>query len=123
MCSVGPCLRGEHLAYNPARDEAEWVLARSVANNLSWAEEKSAMALANYVPCISEEGAHIARLGTRCLMSWADDYSLQEEEDDEQEEEEEHEEVEEQGEVGPKPPSGGAELKQGETEQEAEPCR
>ena len=86
-------------------------------------EEKSAMVLANYVPHISQEGAHFARLGARCLVSWPNDSSLQEEEEDEQEEEEEHEEVEEQGEVGPKLPSGGTELEQGEMEQEADPHR
>ena len=60
---------GSILAYNPTKDEVEWVPACSVANDLSWAEEKSAMALANYVPCVSQEGARIARLGARCLMS------------------------------------------------------
>ena len=114
------------LAYNPIRDEAEWVLTHGITNDLSWAGEKSAMALANYVPCVAQEVACIARLGAHCLVSWPDDSSLQEEEDeqeDESEEEEEHEEVEEQGEVGPKLPSGGMELEQGETEQEAKPHR
>ena len=113
---------GSVLAYNPARDEVECVPTRGVANDLSWAEEKSAVALVNYVPHISQEGASIAMLGARHLVSWPDDSSLQEEED-EQEEEEEHKEVEEQGEVGPKPLSSGAELEQGEMEQEAEPHR
>ena len=121
--------KGSVLAYNPARDEVEWVLTHGITNDLSWVEEKSAVVLANYVPHISQEVAHIARLRACHLMSWSDDSSLQEEEEDEQEEEdeseeeEEHEEVEEQGEAGPKPPSGGTELKQGETEQEAEPHR
>ena len=107
---------GSILAYNPARDKAEWVPAHGIANDLSWVEEKSAVALANYVQCASQEGA-------RHLMSWPDDSSSwEEEEEDEQEEEEEHE-VEEQGEAGPEPLSGGTELKQGETEQEAEPGR
>ena len=53
---------GSILAYNPTRDEVEWVPTCGVANDLSWAEEKSAMALANYVPCISQEVASIARL-------------------------------------------------------------
>ena len=123
---------GSILAYNPARDEVEWVPARGIANDLSWMEEKSAMALANHVPHISQEGACIARLRACRLMSWPDDSSSQEEEEedeqeeeeeDEQEEEEEHKEAEEQGEVGPKLLSGSAELEQGETEQEAEPCR
>ena len=41
---------GSILAYNPARDEAEWVPTCSVGNDLSWAEERSAVALVNYVP-------------------------------------------------------------------------
>ena len=43
---------GSILVYNPTRDKAEWVPACGVANDLSWAEERSAVALANYVPCI-----------------------------------------------------------------------
>ena len=115
----------------------EWVPTCGVANDLSWAEEKSAVALANFVPHIPQEAAHIARLGAHCLVSWLDSSSLQEEEEgDEQEgeEEDEQEEVEEgeqeeeeehkeQGEAGSKLPSGGTELKQGETEHEAEPHR
>ena len=54
---------GSILAYNPARDEAEWVPACGFTNDLTWAEEKSTMALANYVPCVSQEVARIARLG------------------------------------------------------------
>ena len=41
----------------------------SLANDLSWAEEKSAMALANYVLCASAEAAWIARLGTGRVVS------------------------------------------------------
>ena len=52
-------------------------------------------------------------------MSWPNS-SLSEE--DEQEEDE-HEEAEGQGESGPKLPSSGVALEQGETEQEAEPHR
>ena len=119
---------GSILAYNPPRDKAEWVPTPGITNDLSWVEEKSAVVLANYVPRASQEAAHIARLRARCLMSWPNDSSSQEEEEeDEQEEEEEEEEecaeVEEQGEAGPKPPSGSAELEQGETEQEAKPQR
>ena len=55
------------------------------------------MALANYVPHTSQEGACIARLRAHCLMSWPDDSSSQEEEEeDEQEEEEEVEQEEEE---------------------------
>ena len=123
---------GSVLAYNPTRDEAEWVPTRGVTNNLSWAEEKSAVALANFVPRVPQEVARIARLGARHLMSWPNNSSSEEEEEedgqeeeeeDEQEEEEEPAEVEEQGEASPKPLSSSAELEQGETEQEAEPRR
>ena len=66
---------GSILAYNPARDEAEWVPVHDLANNLTWLEEKSTMVLANYVPHISQEAAHIARLGAHWLISWPDDSS------------------------------------------------
>ena len=107
---------GSILVYNPAWDEAEWVPIRGITNDLSWAEEKSAVVLVNYVPCIPQEVARIARLGAHCLMSWPNDSSSQEEEkEDEQEEEEEdkQEEEEEQKE------QGEAELKQGEMEHKA----
>ena len=55
--------QGSVLVYNPARDEAEWVPACGVANDLSWAEERSAVALVNYVPRIPQEVACIAGLG------------------------------------------------------------
>ena len=118
---------GSILAYNPTKDEAEWVPACGVTNDLSWVEEKSAVALANYAPCISQEAACIAGLGACRLVSWPND-SLEEEdeqEEDEQEEDEpegdEHNEAEGQGEVGPKSPSGDAVLEQGKTKQEVEP--
>ena len=123
---------GSILVYNSARDEAEWVPACSTTNDLSWVEEKSAVALANFVPRIPQEAARTAMLRARHLMSWPNDSSLQEEEEeDEQEEEEEveqeegeeHEEVEEQGKVGPELLSGGTEHKQSEMEQEAESYR
>ena len=124
LCSAQALVfEGSILAYNPTRDEAEWVPMRGLTNDLSWAEEKSAMALANYVPCISQEGAHIARLGAHHLVSWPNNSSSMEEEEEEQEEEEKHEEGEEQGEVTPKLPSSGTELKQGQTEQEPKPSR
>ena len=101
-------------------------------NDLSWAEEKSAVALVNFVPCVSQEVAHITGLGTRCLVSWPDDSSSEdgeqeedEQDDDEQEGDEpegdEHEEAEGQREVGPESPSGGVALEQGKTEQEVKP--
>ena len=102
------------------------------------------MALANYVPRISQEAARITGLRICCLVSWPDDSSEEEEdekeedeqeedeqeeeedeqEEDEQEEEEaEHKEAEGQAEAGPKSQSSGAVLKQGEMEQEAKPQR
>ena len=124
---------GSILAYNPARDEVEWAPTCGITNDLSWVEEKSAMVLVNYVPCVSQEVVCIAGLGAHHLVSWPSNSSSQEEEEeDEQEEDEqeqdeqeqdEHGEAEERGEVGPKLPSGGAVLEQGETEQEAEPHR
>ena len=54
---------GSILAYNPTKNEAEWILVRGLANDLTWAEERSAVPLANYVPCIPDEEALIARLG------------------------------------------------------------
>ena len=54
---------GSVLAYNPAMNEAEWVPVRGLTNDLIWAEERSAVVLANYVPCILMEVAQITRLG------------------------------------------------------------
>ena len=121
------------LAYNPARDEVEWVPAHGIANDLSWVEERSAVALANYVTLIPQEVDHIAELRACHLVGWPEDSSSSEEEDDEQMEEEdgeqegdepegdEHEEAEGQGEVDPESPSSGVVLEQGKTEQEVEP--
>ena len=78
---------GSVLAYNPARDEAEWVPAHGVANDLSWVEERSAVVLANYVPRIPQEAAHIAGLRARCLVGWPNDSSSEEEDDEQMEEE------------------------------------
>ena len=117
---------GSILVYNPARDEVEWVPKCTLANNLTWVEEKSTMVLANYVPRVSQEAVHIARLGARQLVSWPNDCSTSGEkdeeqgEDKEQEEEEEHGEGEEWEDMGPKPPSGNVELKQGGAEEESE---
>ena len=130
--------KGSILAYNPARDEAEWVLTRSITNDLCWVEERSAVVLANFMPRIPQEVAHIARLRACHLVSWPndsfseeedneqveeeEDYGQTEEEEDGQAEEEEDEweedptDMEEQGEVNPKLSSGGVGLEQGETE-------
>ena len=109
---------GSVLAYNPAKDEAEWVPRRGVANDLSWAEERSAMALANFMPRAPQEAARIARLGTHHLVSWLDDSSSEEEDDDDgqaeeeggEPEEEDPVDLEEQGEANPEPSSGSVGL-------------
>ena len=112
---------GSVLAYNPARDEAEWVPTRGITNDLSWVEEKSAMALANFVPHISKEAACITGLRTHHLMSWPDSSSLEdgEQDDDEWEDDkpegDEHEEAEGQGEAGPKSLSHGAQARRNRT--------
>ena len=58
---------------------------RGLANDLSWGEERSTVALANYVLCIQREGKRIARLGvSRVVSSPGDDrstMSMEEEED------------------------------------------
>ena len=55
--------KGSIMAYNPTLNEAEWVPVCGLANDLSWAEERSAVALVNYVPRVPAEVAQIARLG------------------------------------------------------------
>ena len=52
------------LVYNPTINEAEWIPVHGLTNDLTWAEERSAMAMVNYVPCALAETAQIARLGT-----------------------------------------------------------
>ena len=92
-----------------------------IANDLSWAEQKSAVALVNYVPHASHEAARIAGLEAHHLVSWPDSSSEEDnEQEDEEQEGDENEEAEGQGEASPKLPSSGAVLKQGEMEQEAE---
>ena len=54
---------GSILAYNPTKNKAEWVPAHGLTNDLTRAEERSTVALANYVPCIPEEADRIMRLG------------------------------------------------------------
>ena len=48
--------------HNPTLNEAKWVPTHGLANDLSWAKERSAVALANYVPHTQEEAKRIARL-------------------------------------------------------------
>ena len=92
---------GSVLVYNPTRDEVEWVPACGIDNDLSWMEERSAVALANFEPCAPQEVAHIARLRAQCLMSWSDDSSLKEEDnEDGQAEEEDDDDGQAEGEEG-----------------------
>ena len=86
---------GSILAYNLARDEAEWVLACRVANDLSWVEERIAVALVNFVPHTPQEVHHIMELRTCHLLAWTDSSSLEEE--GEQMQEEEGEQTQEEG--------------------------
>ena len=81
LCMVQALIfEGSILAYNPARDEAEWVPTHGVANDLSWVEEKMVVMLANFVPCIPQEVDRLAELGTHCLLGWTNDSSMEEEE-------------------------------------------
>ena len=109
----------------------EWVPACGVANDLSWAEERSAVALANYVPHIPQEANCIAELGARHLMGWSNDSSSEEEDDEQMQKEDgklegdepegdEHE-AEGQGETDPRSPSSSVALEQGKTELEVKP--
>ena len=64
LCMVRALVfKGSILAYNAAKNEVEWVPVHGLANDLTWAKERSAIALANYVPCACEEAAQIVRLG------------------------------------------------------------
>ena len=75
--------KGSILAYNPAMNEAEWVPVHGLANDLSWAEEKSTVALANYVPHVPTEVAQITRLGACRIVSCpGDDSSTSTEEEE-----------------------------------------
>ena len=92
LCEVWALVfEGSVLTYNPARDEVEWVPTHGLANDLTWAAERSAMALANYMPCAAQEAVWIARLGSCQLVSWPIESSTSEEEGGEEEEEEEPE--------------------------------
>ena len=84
LCIVRALLfEGSILAYNPTLNEAEWVPVHGLANDLSWAEERSTVALANYVPHTPAEVAWIARLGAGKIVSCpGDDSSTSTEEEE-----------------------------------------
>ena len=70
LCTVRALVfEGSILTYNPTLNEAEWIPMRGLANDLSWAKERSAVALANYVPCTPKEAERIARLGAGRVSS------------------------------------------------------
>ena len=74
LCVVwGLIFKGSVLAYNAARDEVEWVPTHGITNNLSWAEERMAVTLANFVSHIPQEVDHVIELRVHCLLGWADD--------------------------------------------------
>ena len=73
--------KGSVLAYNPTMNEVEWVPVCGLTNDLTWAEERSTMALANYVPHASAESAQIARLGACRIVSCPDSPSLEQDEE------------------------------------------
>ena len=98
--------KGSILVYNPTRDEAEWVPTHSVANDLSWAEERMAVTLVNFVPHVPQEAECIVELGIHHLLCLPDSSSLEEEDEQMQEEDDgserdEHKEAEGQEEEDP----------------------
>ena len=96
LCAAhGLVFEGSILAYDPARDEAEWVPTHGVANNLNWAEERMAVALANFVPCTRQEADRIAELGTRRILAWTDESSSEDEGEETQEEDDAYEQMQE----------------------------
>ena len=123
--------KGSILAYDPTRDEVEWVPARRVTNDLSWAEERMAGTLANFVPHAPQEGDHIAGLRTHCLLAWTNNSSLEDEREQMQEEDDEHEQMQEEddeceemegwGESNPKAPPGDKMHRQGKAKPGMEP--
>ena len=64
LCMVQALVfEGSSLAYNPTKNEVECVPVHGLANDLTWAQERSTVALANYVPHIPKEVGWITRLG------------------------------------------------------------
>ena len=86
--------KGSILAYDPTRDEVEWVPACGVAKDLSWVEERMAVVLVNFVPHTGQEADRIAELETRHL-AWTDESPLEEEGKEMQEEDDVHEQTQE----------------------------
>ena len=59
----GLVFEGSVLAYNPAMNEAELIPVYGLANDLTWAKEKSTVALVNYVQHALAEVAWITKPG------------------------------------------------------------
>ena len=101
LCAAwGLIFEGSILAYNPAWDKVEWVPTCGVTNDLSWVEERMVVMLVNFVPCIPQEADCIMELEAHCLLGWANDSPLEEDDEQTQEEDDEpegdeHEEAEE----------------------------
>ena len=91
----GLVFEGSILAYDPTRDEAEWVPTRGIANDLSWLEERMAVALVNFVPHACQEADRIAELGTCHLLAWTDESSSKDEGEEMQEEDDMHKQTQE----------------------------
>ena len=129
LCVVRALIfEGSILAYDPTRDEAEWVPAHGVTNNLSWAEERMVVVLVNFVPHAPQEADCITELRTHCLLAWTDESSSEEEGEQMQEEggepkEDEHEEVEEWAESNPETLPGDEMCRWGKAKPEMEPQR
>ena len=127
LCMVHTLIfEGSILAYDPARDEVEWVLTLGITNDLSWVEERMAVALANFVPHAPQEADCIMELRTRHLLAWTNDSSSEEEDKQMQEEgdepkEDEHKEVEGWGKSNPEAPPGDETCGWGEAKPEMEP--
>ena len=69
LCRVRALIyEGSILAYNPTRDKAEWVPARGVTNDLSWAEERMAIVMVNFVPRVPRRRTALWSSG--CTTSW-----------------------------------------------------
>ena len=84
LCTVRALVfEGSILAYNTAINEAEWVPVCGLANDLSWAKERSTVALANYVLRVPAEAAWIARLGASIIVSCSGNDSSTSSEEDE----------------------------------------
>ena len=100
LCMVRALIyEGSVLAYNPTRNKMEWVPTCGVTNDLSWAEERMAITMANFVPHGPQEADHIEELRTCHLLAWTDSSSEEEEgkqmqEEGDEPEEDEGEEVE-----------------------------